>query len=84
MAFSCLWCRSALCLFLWEKLDFFPITLKVYYRTLAYISQSVVELQVILQLFYSYVLFLCYKYNIVNQGQAKTLIFVMYLQNNGF
>ncbi len=62
MAFSCLCCRSDLCLFLCEKLDFFPITLKVFYRTLASVVESVVELQVILQLFYSYVLFLCYKY----------------------
>lgn len=66
---------------------FFPVTLKVYYRTLASLSQSVVELQVILQscfilMFYSYATNI--RLTIVNQDQAKTLIFVMYSQNNGF
>lgn len=78
---------ALLSLFLCEKWDFFPVTLKVYYRTLASLSQSVVELQVILQscfilMFYSYATNI--RLTIVNQDQAKTLIFVMYSQNNGF
>lgn len=48
MAFSCLCCQSAFCLFFCDKWDFFPVTLKVHYRTLASLLPSIVELQVIL------------------------------------
>lgn len=78
---------ALLSLFLCEKWNLFSSYLKGVYRTLASLSQSVVELQVILQscfilMFYSYATNI--RLTIVNQDQAKTLIFVMYSQNNGF